>query len=415
MAARKLLIASYYFPPCAAVAAHRILGFARHLPKFGWHTVVVAPPQMPGEPEDAALLERVPPHTTVVPVPFPGGWWGKVRQRLRGDAAWLPRALAGCVRAIHQHHPQAILSTGPPHCVHQLGLTLQQRYRLPWIATLRDPWHTNKTYRHEDERCIRRAAAAERLTLERADAVVANTPLNCRGLQQAYPHLAHKITTITNGFDPESFPASAPRLPRDRLVVLHAGELYSGRDPRPFLDAVHDIEGEGGSRLTVRLLGRDTEHLCDLKVEVRQRNLESVVHFAGQVPYAEALREMVDADILLLLHSPGWKLGVPAKLYEYLGAARPVLALAERGGDIDWVLRTSGLPHRVAPPLDRAAIKIALRELAREAMLDTAAPRPIVTQFTRENLAGLLAERLDALAPAAGPGPARETLLAGTR
>ena len=72
------------------------------------------------------------------------------------------------------------------------------------------------------------------------------------------------------------------------------------------------------------------------------------------------------ADILLLIHTPGWRLGVPAKLYEYLGAGRPILALAEPDSDIAWVLRTSKVLHRIAPPRDVPAIRQALLELAAE-------------------------------------------------
>jgi hypothetical protein len=90
-------------------------------------------------------------------------------------------------------------------------------------------------------------------------------------------------------------------------------------------------------------------------------------------------------------------MGVPAKLYEYLGAGRPILALAEPDGDVAWVLRASGIPHRIAPPRDVPAIRRALAELIGLLETDAAAP-PAPEQlapFTREQMAGRLAQVLD--------------------
>jgi glycosyltransferase involved in cell wall biosynthesis len=123
------------------------------------------------------------------------------------------------------------------------------------------------------------------------------------------------------------------------------------------------------------------------------------VELRGQVPYSEALAEMRRANILLLLDSPGRRAGVPAKLYEYLGSGRPVLALAEPDGDTAVVLQRSGVLHRVVAPGDVAAIRQALVELGeavrtgRPAVADPEALR----QLTRESVAGDLAQLLTRL------------------
>jgi hypothetical protein len=115
-----------------------------------------------------------------------------------------------------------------------------------------------------------------------------------------------------------------------------------------------------------------------------------------QVGYGEAIQRMARADLLLLLDAPGRKQGVPAKLYEYLGARRPILALAEPDGDTAWTLRESGVLHRTALPNDPAAIERALQELVAAAAggAPVASGRP-VRAFTRESLAGELAELLE--------------------
>jgi hypothetical protein len=122
------------------------------------------------------------------------------------------------------------------------------------------------------------------------------------------------------------------------------------------------------------------------------------VSFDGQRSYQETLDAMQRADILVLFDSPGRTIGVPAKLYEYLGAGRPVLALAEPGGDTAAILRDSGVLHRLASPNQATQIQQALRELADASHSSAALGDPARLQrFTRQNITGALADRLDAL------------------
>src|SRR5262249_54574840 len=100
MGSRKLLIVTYHFSPSGAGAGYRVLGFARHLPKFNWQTLVVSPPSVPHEPVDADLVRQVPRETSVVSVPFPEGGLAKWVRRFAPEVVWLPRALAACVRTI---------------------------------------------------------------------------------------------------------------------------------------------------------------------------------------------------------------------------------------------------------------------------------------------------------------------------
>jgi hypothetical protein len=145
------------------------------------------------------------------------------------------------------------------------------------------------------------------------------------------------------------------------------------------------------------LLGRSEGVGFDLDAEIRQRGLESVVEFSGQVPYGRAVAEMAAADVLLLLDTPGRRSGIPAKLYEYLGAGRPVLALAEPNGDTAGALRTAGVLHRVAPLTDAVRIRQALSELLEAVAAGEAgtATGPERFAFTRARLAQSLAECLD--------------------
>jgi glycosyltransferase involved in cell wall biosynthesis len=410
----RLLMVTYHFPPSGAVATYRMLGFARHLPQHGWRVGVVAPPRLPGEPVDEALLQRVPPETAIFSAPYPQSLPARLARRWFPYGVWLPRALAVATDAIAEFQPDAVLTSGPPHCVQLLGLLLKRFYRLPWVACFRDPWCVNTPTAPDPSaagtKAWRRAAWVKWARRDRywenrvflaADCILANTPRGCEGLKKAHPRLSHKIVCVTNGFDPELFPPPMPRAPRDDLLtILHAGELYYGRDPRPFLDALRSLENARvASHLPIRLriLGQGTDTRLDLPAAIKERGLDNLVEIGGQVPYSQALDAMTSADMLLLLDTPKRKIGIPAKLFEYLGAARPILALAEADGDLAWALRTSGMPHRIAPPLDAAKIYQALLELREDICHERCAlPSPErLETFTRANIARQLAEHLD--------------------
>jgi glycosyltransferase involved in cell wall biosynthesis len=404
MDCRTLLILTFHFPPSAASGSFRLLGFARHLPKFGWRSVVVAPPGLPWEPQDDDLAKQIPPETLVRRVPY---FTGRLSAPLRMGtfAPWLLRAWPSCLHAVRRHHPAAILTSGPPHQIHVLGLLLKRWYGIPWVADFRDPWVACTPRAFDKSLRARWEAKQERAIMRRADVIVANAPLACAALQDAYPNASARIVAITNGFDPERFAVltACHSASSDKaLTILHPGVVYAGRDPSAFLDALGELlpDASGSGRpIRVQFLGRLDNHRGPslLETAIRSRGMESVVSIADHVPYVQALEQMARSDILLLLDSPGRRIGVPAKLYEYLGAGRPVLALAEPESDTTWVLRESGIAHRIARPNDRLAIKQALSELIDEydTGWDGGLSAGATHTFTRESLASQLAAILD--------------------
>lgn len=400
---KRLLILTYYVPPSSAVAVYRMLGFARHLPAFGWRVGFVAPPQVPGEPEDNALLSRLPPGTPLFHAPYPRSLPARAAKRFCHHAIWLPRGLRQTMRAIGEFQPDAILTSGPPHCVHFLGMLLKRMYRLPWAACLRDPWFTCASYGYSLFPWARWERYWERRMMQQADLVLANTPYGFHALAHAHPGQQHKTIVLTNGFDPESFATFREQAqPNERFTILHAGELYGGRNPRGFFEAMRALDDHrppGTLPLRVRLLGQATEKRLDPQVAIRELNLGHIVEFGGQVPYASALEAMCRADVLLMILPPGRTISIPAKLFEYMGAGRPVLALAEPDSDAAWALRASGTPHRVVSPLDVAGIQRAVIELRDGLAQKTlvSAPAEQLAAFTRARLAGQLAKHLDGL------------------
>ncbi len=392
MLLKKLLLITYHFPPSAASGAFRLLGFARHLPTFGWQPLVVAPPTLPWEPTDPHLAAQVPAEAIVRHAPYPASA-PRLLRIMAQNGIWLPRAWSACKQLVREERPDAILTSAPPHCVHALGHYLKRRAGLPWVADLRDPWISDGSLKrlglHQ-----RWELRWERRVFANADLILANAPNACRMFQETYPLERGKIVTLTNGFDPR------PRFDDDVsrkdacLRLLHAGEIYAGRDPAPLLEALARLNADGPTH-RLQVLGR-----CDaaLPALLQERGWADFVQMEGQRSYEETLDALSAADILVLFDSPGRRIGVPAKLYEYLGAGRPILALAEADGDTAAILRSSGVLHRIAPPRDAIQIGRAITGLALEMRSARAVGDPVLLRrFTRETLTQSLARRLDAL------------------
>jgi hypothetical protein len=398
---RSLLMLTYHFPPSGASGSHRLLGFARHLPASGWRTVVVAPPKLPWEALDPQLSTLLPPETVIHTVPHElAGLAGLPIRLFAYYTSWLPRAWPVCVRAIRTHKPAAVLTSGPPHAIHVLGLFVKRRFGLPWVADFRDPWVAGTPAARARGPKTRIAQALESAVMRRSDIILGNAPNASELIRSSYPSAAAKVCTITNGYDDERFIAGDPA-GTGAIDIVHPGQIYAGRDPRPFLNALSAVASTRTRRdRPVRAIfvgdlnhGSRSARLVD---EIATRGLEELAEVRKHVPYETSLQLMRGAGILLLLDSPGRKIGVPAKLYEFIGASRPILALCEEDSDTAWVLRRSGTVYRIAVPSSSEAIRVALMDLIE--LIDAGASfarRPENTPFTRKSLAAELARVLN--------------------
>lgn len=386
----KVLIISMHFPPSAASGSFRILGFCRHLPNFGWQPTVVACPAVPREPVDEQLQSLIPAQNIVEYVPYPQSRLSRLSAKILYRAGpvdrhlpWSFAALQTCRRVIRQQRPDAILTSGPPHSTHLLGLKLKQEYSLPLIADFRDPWVTSNSPR----KSLLIAKSLEQAVFNNADKIIANAPNALSALQAAYPALSHKMSAITNGFDLEE-PSPTRILNPVPLEILHTGELYAGRNPAPLLTALRAAEQSAPHlRWHVTFLGRATESGIDA------HHCTSPVTVEDQIPYLAAKERMRRAHILLLLDSPRRQIGVPAKLYEYIGANRPLLVLAQPNSDTAHVARNSGLPHQIASPTNIPEIHQALLKLAASTETQTKnhlAHSPYTRQAITQKLAQVL-------------------------
>lgn len=359
----RLLLVAYTFPPAAQSGALRALRLARGLGRHGWEVTVLTADAAHYFIRDEALLERMPPEVRIVRVddPLPvrrlplagtggaetaparGGLLGHLpapvallarkakRAALSPDeqVLWARRAAAEA-RRLHAAAPfDAVLVTSPYHSAQAVGETLAGA-GVPYVADFRDPWTLNPLYaeRFAATRALERRM--ERRCLAAARAVVYTNEVVRERVVETFSDLglAAKARVVENAYDEEDFDRSTRPLARTFLLV-HAGNLYAARDPRPFLEGI-------GAFLAARPDARSVARVeflgvaeGDLAGEIRRAGLEAIVSFRGFVPHAEALVRLCEAAVLVLITGLAAEtdLFVPGKVYEYLGAGRPILAM----------------------------------------------------------------------------------------
>lgn len=426
-AALHVLLLAYFFPPDGGPGAQRPISFARHLPGHGVRCTVLTravPAQRgPFDPEDPAALHRVTANAAIVRA-APANGWPELH----------PALVAAGDRAISADPPDVILATMSPFELWRVADELGRRHRLPVVFDLRDPWALDGVLDYRSRWHWRRAFGEMRRMLQRADGVVANTP-ECRRLfVAAVPGLdPARITAITNGWDRDDFPLPDPVVePGASLTLVHGGsflcdELYAderplrrllgwlrhraepiepaGRTPLPLLRALRRLREAGeraGREVRLCVLGRPDASLDRC---VRESGVADAVELAGYRPHAEVVATLRRADALFLtLHGlPAGRRSriVPGKTYEYLAAARPILAGLPDGDAKEFVERS---PRSfVAPPCDEAALATRVTELHarwRDGAFRLPERPPDVERFERAALAGELAAFLRQIAAA---------------
>jgi glycosyltransferase involved in cell wall biosynthesis len=421
----RVLVVAYDFPPHAAIGTMRTLRVVQQLHARGWEITVLTgdPAQyLPKTPVDPALLERVPADVRVIRAGAMRGL-SRLEQRLRGkteeatprretsenaampakaprrgvmaslarmkdtlDAAlsipdreigwWLPALLRGTLDQLRHGRPDVIYSSAPPWTGQLVASGLQMLLRKPWVADCRDPWARAPWREDRKPFALRMAARLERHMVRRADRLVFVTQSNRDDFAATYgPAIASKLHVVTNGCDQTEFDGvQRSSTPDDPFVLLHAGSLYAGRTPVSILRAIAAAAQQGHidlRRFRLRFLGSTGLRGADLAGICQQLGLQEVVEFVARVPRRQSVQAMVDASALLLLQ-PGHAVSVPGKLYEYMAAGRPILAIADEGETAELV-RATGTGVSVTDA-DETAIVDALRAVMKLAASTTGRP-----------------------------------------
>jgi len=259
---------------------------------------------------------------------------------------WILPALRATLREVRAGRADCILTTCPPYSVHLIGLLAKVITGVAWVADFRDPWMTTGSKRLYPT-CglslwIERRL--ERQVVKRADLVTFNVQGLMRKYLERYSDMGEKkFIFIPNGFDPEVFSFVKALEKYSRFTLTYTGSLYLGRTPESVFAAVSRLIREGKidkSKICIRLTGH-CRYIGQSSVSelISSHGLEDVVDVEEPVPHGKALEIMARSHVALLF-APDQPYQIPAKVYEYMGAGVPVLALTKAGATRDLIEST---------------------------------------------------------------------------
>jgi glycosyltransferase involved in cell wall biosynthesis len=417
----RVLVVSYFYPPFSSVGATRVSKMTRYLRDAGWipHVLTVdqcdyprtLPVEIPPEsitraPQmfDLASIPR-----TIVGRrrlatdrvgPNQSRQWAmlwRVGQAYRhlvcfpdGQIGWMWSAIGRGVQLAGEFRPDVILSSSLPNTSHLVARAIARRTGIPWVAELRDLWTDNHNFRRVQP-LLALEAKLERSVLMDADALVTVSEVWAGLLRAKY---GRPTFVVPNGFDPTDYP---PRPQTDTRIfnLVYTGMLYNGKqDPDPLFVAVRALADSGRidpKWFRLRFVG---QYLGPVAARAKERGISAFVDVAAPVSYLESLKLQSGATGLLFLdwindRTAGW---YSAKIYEYLGAGRPVLSIGPTHSVVARLLARTGAGEAAATSEQVMAIlERWLVQFARGEGLPYAADEAIRRRFQRQETARLMA------------------------
>jgi glycosyltransferase involved in cell wall biosynthesis len=393
---RRILVATYHFPPESTVGGLRLAKFARLLPEQGWdtHVLTIDDRLRAGTLDETRLrgLERTPrtttgelprvleafisllrrgrrrdepganggsPRTPTPPAPTSAPPESLTRRMARYVVSlvwflpddvknWSLRAAPVAVRLIRRHKLDWVLTSGPPFSVHVIGLTGRILTGARWAADFRDPWMDLLHTRPRRTRSLlsdRLERWMEASVVRWADLIVLTTEPMRDAMRARYPEaLSSKFVCIPNSIDTDAVNAGERLEKFDVLTITYAGTLYFDRSPETLFRAVSDLVRRGivsCDGIRIKLIGHCQEvDGIPTRTLANRYGLDGIVEVSDPMPYAEVVRVMKRSHLLLALAPERHRMLVGAKMYDYLGSGSALLVLADPGATADLVAQT---------------------------------------------------------------------------
>ena len=309
---------------------------------------------------------------------------------------WVKPAVAFLEGFLKAHTIETIITTGPPHSIHLIGLRLKKKNpALKWIADLRDPW---SEWDLLDTLALtgmarRRHAMLERSVLNSANGVITIAPYHVRRLEALG---GRKVDLITNGFDQDDF-KGIKKTKTARFTLAHVGMVDELRDPRPVIEVLRDLCREDldfSTHLSIKFIGQVNSTFKEYVKSMDE--LSAAIAFTDYLPHRQLLKlyEETDVQLLILAHTviaPG---NLPGKFFEYLASGNAILALGPVQGDAAEILRQTKAGE-IFERADKAGLKASLlRSYGRWKKGETN-DLGNIANFTRKNLTAQLVKVLE--------------------
>lgn len=368
---KKVLIVTYYWPPGGGGGVMRWLKMSKYLStNTDWEPLIFTPKNAGYLIKDSSLNKEISTEIEVVRLPIvepnnflnvlglgnlknkvaSGGVTGGTKKQNWKDRLivwarsnlfipdprfmWIKPASERIVDLVKEKNISAIITTGPPHSMHLIGLHVKKRCNVKWIADFRDPWTFIDFF--QDLKLTNWARKKhfrlEKKVIEGADSLVTVSKSWGEEFFQLY---GRKFEIITNGFDPEDFTRKEMIGSTEFFEITHIGSLSKDRNHPVFwqvLSKICQLNKEFKEKLRVSLIGTITP---ELQSEINSLGLSDNVALIGHMPHGEVIKKIEASTLLLLLiNNTSNQMGIiPGKLYEYLAAARPILCIGTKKGD----------------------------------------------------------------------------------
>jgi glycosyltransferase involved in cell wall biosynthesis len=423
---KKLLIITYYWPPAGGPGVQRWLKFVKYLPDFDVQPIVFVPenPTYPivdsnlvSEVSDKAIILKTPifePYqlasflsknktkkisSGIIPNKKKQSFLEKVMLWVRGNlfipdarVFWVKPSVAYLEKYIRENEIDTIITSGPPHSLHLIGLELKQKMNLKWLADFRDPW-TTIGY-HKSLRLSQYAAKnhkqLESQVLNSADTIIVTS----KTTKAEFQALTTKpIEVITNGFDVEKVDKQSLDT---KFSLAHIGSFLSERNPKIVWESLVELCAEipdFKSHLEIKLIGAISQEVLDT---IEQFGLNLYLNNLGYVSHAEAVAHQRKSQVLLLIeiNSEETKSILPGKLFEYMVSERPILAIGPKDSDFAEIINNTntGVFFEYS---EKAKLKQTIQEYYNQFLVGKLQSHAVgLQQYSRKNLTQQLVELL---------------------
>jgi glycosyltransferase involved in cell wall biosynthesis len=366
----KLLIITYYFPPAGGPGVQRWLKFVKYLPDFGIQPIVYIPqnPTYPivdenlvSEISDKAIILK---HKIFEPYQI-ASFFSKNKTKkissgiipnqkkqtflermllwIRGnifipDARlfWVKPSVQFLEKYILDNNIDTIITSGPPHSLHLIGLKLKQKLPVKWIADFRDPWTTIGYHKalKLSSFAAKKHKKLESEVLNAADNIIVTSKTTKKEFQAI---TNQPITVITNGYDVEKI---EKQVLDSKFSLAHIGSFLSDRNPEIFWQTINELVCEipdFKNHLEIKLIGKVSQEVLDA---ISNNKLADFTENLGYLSHKEAIEHQRKSQVLLLIeiNSEATKSIIPGKLFEYMVSERPIIAIGPEDSDFQEII-----------------------------------------------------------------------------
>ncbi|MDP3148693.1 MAG: glycosyltransferase family 4 protein [Ignavibacteria bacterium] len=363
---KKVLFITYYWPPSGKASLHFPLHLIKHLTEFGWKPTVATVAEDTFTQKDDSLLMEIPSGVTVHKIktfePFNlyRKFIGKkdsepliasetiskeknnlthkisiwIRMNLfipDARIGWYPFAVKYLNNLLKEEKFDAIITVGPPHSSHLIGMKLSKLFNLPHVPIFIDPWVDIVYYKdfRRSSLTVKIDKHFEKSVLLNAGHIIYVTKSMREDFVAKYPFVKNKSTVLYWGYNEENFERiSQQNNPSDEKILLHAGNIFDYQNPKQLWKYISDRVAKG-EKIKLQFIGTVSP---EIRKSIIQSGLESVTEFLGFLRYQEMISKLCSADYLLVCTTE--KRHVPGKLFEYLRSQKPILCFGDENPEV---------------------------------------------------------------------------------